>query len=71
MFDAYRHWAPRFEAAALIEAALSHVRDDARESLVAMMTAFTTTETSDSFCPTDASRLRRDTLAVIRSALNR
>ena len=70
MFAAYRHWAPRFEAAALIEAALSHVRDDARESLVARMIALTTVDTSEPLCPTDASRLRQETLAMIRSALN-
>jgi hypothetical protein len=71
MFAAYRHWAPRFEAAALIEAALSHVRKDARGLLVARMVALTTVGTSEPLCPTDASRLRRDTLSMIRSALNR
>jgi hypothetical protein len=69
MFLAYRHWAPRFEAAALIEAALPHVRDATRCSLVAKMTELTTGETSSHLYPTDAARLRRDTLALIRSAL--
>jgi hypothetical protein len=67
MFAAYRYWAPRFEAAALLEAALPHVRDDERLEFTAMMRALTTGETDDQ--PTDAARLRRETLAVIRSAL--
>jgi hypothetical protein len=69
MFTAYRQWAPRFAAAALIEAALPHVRDDVRCSLVTMMTALTSDETASHLTPTDATRLRRETLAVIRSAL--
>jgi len=69
MFSAYRHWAPRFEAAALIEAALPHVRDDARCALAARMKALTTGETSDHLSATDAGRLRRETLALIRAAL--
>jgi hypothetical protein len=69
MFAAYRHWAPRFEAAALLEAALPHVRDDARCSLAAMMTALTTRATAEHLGSSDAGRLRRETLAVIRSAL--
>jgi hypothetical protein len=69
MFAAYRHWAPRFEAAALLEAALPYVRDDARQSLVARMVALATVETANTLGPTDRSRLRRETLAMIRSAL--
>ena len=69
MFAAYRHWAPRFATAALIEAALPHVSDDARCSLVALMTELTSDETAHHLKPTDAARLRRETLAVIRSAL--
>lgn len=53
MFAAYRHWAPRFEAAALIEAALSFVRDDARESLIARMVALTTVDTTEPYCSMD------------------
>ena len=68
MFSAYRHWAPRFEAAAPAQAALPHVRDDARCSLVAKMTALTS-ETPDQRSPTDSARLRRETLAAIRSVL--
>lgn len=67
MFAAYRHWSPRFEAAALIEAALPHVRDDARESLVARMRVLTTVGSVED--PTDRIRLRRETLAAIQSAL--
>lgn len=69
MFAAYRHWAPRFAAAALIEAALPHVRDDTRCSLAAMMAELTSDETAVNLKPTDAARLRRETIAVIRSAL--
>jgi len=70
MFAAYRHWAPRFECAALLEAALPHVRDDARQSLIATMLALVTVEPTDPRSPTDSSRLRRETLALIRSALS-
>jgi len=69
MFAAYRHWVPRFEAAALIEAALPHVRDDATHALIATMTALICAETTDHLRPTDAGQLRRKTLAMIRSAL--
>jgi hypothetical protein len=68
MFAAYRHWAPRFAAAALIEAALPHVRDGARSSLAALMSQLTSDETADRLTP-DTSRLHRETLAAIRSAL--
>jgi hypothetical protein len=70
MFSAYRHWTPRFEAAALIEAALPHVRADFRCSLVARITELTTSETGAQPKPADSARLRRDTLALIRAALN-
>jgi hypothetical protein len=66
MFSAYRQWAPRFEAAALIEAALPHVRIETRRSLEAKMTELTTAETG---CRSNGARLRRETLALIRSAL--
>lgn len=69
MFAAYRHWAPKFEAAALLEAALPLVRSDARESLVAKIIALTNAESVGPLKPTDGSRLRRETLAAIRSAL--
>jgi hypothetical protein len=69
MFAAYRHWYPRFESAALIEAALPHVRDECRRSLVELMNALTSGETASHRIPADAARLRRDTIATIRSAL--
>jgi hypothetical protein len=69
MFSAYSHWAPRFEAAALIEAALCYARKDAQESLVVKMQALTSIETEPPLYPTDRSRLRRETLAAIRAAL--
>ena len=69
MSAAYFHWAPRFEAAALLEAALPHVRDDARHGLTARMLALTTVETAGPTGPTDRGRLHRETLALIRSAL--
>lgn len=69
MFAAYRYWAPRFEAAALIEAALPYVRDDARSSLAAIMTGLTSSEAPAHFDAGDAMQLRRETLAAIRSAL--
>ena len=69
MFTAYGHWAPRFEAAALIEVALPYVRDDARCSLAAIMTALTSRDSAPHFVYDDAGRLRREILEVIRSAL--
>jgi hypothetical protein len=67
MFAAYRYWAPRFQNAALLEAALPHVRDDARCGIAAMIGDLTAGETAELL--TDAARLRRETLAVIRAAL--
>ena len=69
MFAAYRHWAPRFAAAALIEAALPYVRDDARCTLIARMAELTSEQTPGHFYSIDTARLRRETLAAIRSAL--
>lgn len=68
MFAAYRHWLPRFQAAAMIEAALPHVRNDARSSLAALMTELTSNESSNHHT-TDGRRLRLETLMSIRSAL--
>jgi hypothetical protein len=67
MFTAYRYWAPRFAAAALLEAALPFVRDEARCGIAATIGDLTSGETKD--LPTDAGSLRRDALAVIRAAL--
>ena len=69
MFAAYRHWAPRFEAAALLEAALPNVRDDARQAIVARMMALITVEPAAPVSPAYVGQLRRETLALIRSAL--
>jgi hypothetical protein len=69
MFAAYRHWAPRFAAAALLEAALPYVREDARCSLAGMMAELTSGETAAHLKVGDAVRLRRETIAVIRASL--
>ena len=69
MFTAYRFWLPRFEAAALLEAALPHVRDDARSLLYARINGLTDTQTADPLTLLDGSRLHRETLALIRSLL--
>ena len=71
MFAAYSRWLPRFEAAALIEAALPHVRDDARSSLAAMMSALTTNDLSGAVELHDEKQLRPRVLGLIRSALMR
>jgi hypothetical protein len=67
MFAAYRRWAPRFEAAALLEAALPHVPDAAARCLLTQIDALTRVEDSEQGSATDAARLRRETLALIRS----
>jgi hypothetical protein len=69
MFAAYRHWYPRFESAALIEAALPYVRDESRHSLVELMNELTSGKTTSHPIPADAARLRRETIVTIRSAL--
>jgi hypothetical protein len=69
MFDACRHWAPRFEAAALLEAALPHIRADTRSSIVDKIEALITVTTADDIGPVDARQLRGETIAMIRSAL--
>ena len=69
MFAAYRHWVPRFEAAALVEAALPHVRTDARPRLADLMTELTSVETVAPLGCQDTHRLRRETLTRIRAVL--
>jgi|SRR5581483_4094909 len=69
MFAAYQYWVPRFESAALLEAALPYVREDARQILVAKMISLTSIDTANPIGPTDRSQLRRETLALIRAAL--
>lgn len=69
MFAAYRRWLPRFEAAALLEAALPHVCDDARGLLCAGIDALLDKQTTEPPALSDGSRLRRETLALIHSLL--
>jgi hypothetical protein len=69
MFAAYRHWAPRFAAAALLEAALPYVREDARVPIARLMAELTCGETVAHLRLSDAARLRRETLALIRASL--
>jgi hypothetical protein len=69
MFAAYRYWAPRFAAAALLNAALPLVRDDARSIINFKIDMLTRSDTGSGSDDTDAATLRRDTLALIRSAM--
>ena len=69
MFAAYRHWAPRFEAAALLEAAIPYAREDSRSSLASLMAAMLAETDVVHRGITDAVRLRRETLSIIRAAL--
>jgi hypothetical protein len=71
MFAAYRHWVSRFQAAAMIEAAMPHVRDDARGPLAARMTELTSSESADDLNKAAKHRLRAETLMLIREALRR
>ena len=66
MSAAYRSWLPRFEAAALLEAALPYVREDAKALFAARISALMDAHTIE---PVDAARLRREILALIRSVL--
>ncbi|HEV2700052.1 MAG TPA: hypothetical protein VGV09_00355 [Steroidobacteraceae bacterium] len=70
MFAAYRFWAPRFEAAAMLSASLALVRDDARALIDARIDLLTCVDAANSAEHASASRLRRDTLALIRSAIS-
>jgi hypothetical protein len=69
MFAAYRQWLPRFEAAALFEAALPHVCEADADVFRAKISALTTVGTTETSGATDALRLRRETLAMIRLAV--
>jgi hypothetical protein len=71
MFAAYRHWMPRFQAAAMIEAAIPLVRDDARSPLAARMAELTSRGSADNLNEADEHRLRAETLKLIREALRR
>lgn len=67
MFNAYRQWLPRFEAAALIETALPYVAQGAQSPLLTMMNQLTSEETHD--LPADGQALRERVLEAIRSAM--
>ena len=69
MFAAYRRWLPRFEAAALLEAALPHVRCDATSLVTARIDALTSAKANEPLSPPDGTQLRRETLALIHSLL--
>ena len=69
MFDAYRFWQPRFEAAALLEASLPFVRANARHTIAERIERLSSTDSSGAGVSIDSLQLRRDTLALIRSAL--
>ena len=69
MFAAYRHWAPRFEAAALLEAAMPYVREDATSLIIQRIQALTNVNVSEDPKIPDAARLLRETLAMIHSLL--
>lgn len=69
MFAAYRYWAPRFEAAALLNASLPLVRDDARSLINTGMDRLTGSDAASGSDHRDAAGVRRDTLALIRSAM--
>ncbi len=66
MFDAYLGWMPRFEAAALLETAMPHVRADAAGVLAAWMAILLSPAPG-----ADGTTLRRQTLALIRTQLER
>ena len=69
MFSAYRHWLPRFEAAALITAALPYVDADAKRSLTRALVELTSTGVTRPLDIADVGQLRRELLARIRSSL--
>ena len=69
MYSAYRHWLPRFHAAALIEAALPYVRGDTRQRLVARIAELTSSEATSDCAPVDERRLRAETMVMIHDAL--
>ena len=69
MAAAYRRWLPRFEAAALLDAALPLVRAEARELLVARMDMLLEVNAADRGAAPDQTALRRATIAWIRSML--
>lgn len=69
MFAAYRHWVPRFEAAAMIEAALPYVRAGARWSLHALMDELTSADNPQPIAPNGSGQLQREVITRLRAAL--
>jgi hypothetical protein len=69
MAAAWQYWLPRFKAAALLEAALPFVGDDARQTLRARIEELCDARADASRARSDQLALQRDTLALIRSLL--
>ena len=70
MFAAYRYWAPRFEAAALLNISLRWVRAGVHPLINDRIDSLTRVDTVAGSAHTDVAQLRRDTLALIRSAIS-
>jgi hypothetical protein len=71
MAAAYRRWLPRFEAAALLDAALPLVPADARQLLVVRMATLLDVDAAEGAVAPDPIALRRATIAWIRSLVTR
>jgi hypothetical protein len=69
MAEAYRHWLPRFHAAALLEAALPRVRDEARALLASRIQRLLDVQAADGEFTRDPVALRRETITWIRPLL--
>jgi hypothetical protein len=69
MGGAWRYWLPRFEAAALLEAAMPLVRAEQREVLAARIAQLFDASRYPGAALTDRTALRRHTLELIRSLL--
>lgn len=69
MFAAYRHWLPRFQAAAHIEAALPYVREDRRGDLVKRMTELTSIDSMNASTHA-GNQILGETLKRIREAID-
>jgi hypothetical protein len=71
MAEAYRRWLPRFQAAALLDAALPLVRTEARALLAARMVALLDIEAAGNEASTDPVALPRETINWIRGLLRK
>ena len=69
MFAAFRLWAPRFEAAALLEAAMPYATEAGARLISERLDVILRREDNTAPASSDATRLRRETLAMIRSSL--